>query len=169
MTGQVAFDLYFVKTRHRYYSVLYCMCTASYNANMKCIVPGSVKTTGLFSNTMGDHEHEHPKEIVFSESAIEVLEKGNTKLVNDIMPLTMFTLRLDLNENYSTSTTIKLCYQMSKITSDLELHSSSTPIGNLLVEVPKDIHSKIERSKTSQISKTSTTKTLVYLQGCQRK
>ena len=94
------------------------------------------------------------------------MEKRKAKLVNDVVTLTVFTPRLDLDENESSSATIKLCYQMSKITSDLKLHPSSTTIGHLLAEVSKVIHSKTDRNKRSQISNT---KTLVYLQECQRK
>ena len=64
----------------------------------------------------------------FSDSVTETLEKRNTKLVDVVVSLTIFTPRLDLDENYSASTTIKLCYQMSKNTSDLEFHLSSTNI-----------------------------------------
>ena len=37
---------------------------------------------------------------------------------------------------------------MSKITSDWKLHSSNTPIGHLLAEVPNGIHNKMNQSQT---------------------
>ena len=64
---------------------------------------------------------------MFLESVIKGLEKGKAKLVNDVMTSTVITPRLNLDQNDSTFATIKLCYQMSKITSDLKLHASSTP------------------------------------------
>ena len=77
------------------------------STNTNCIIPESVKTTDLFDSTVCDHKHEDPEEIVFLESFIEVLEKVGSKLVNDFVSLTMSTVMMNLDQNDSTSTTIK--------------------------------------------------------------
>ena len=90
--------------------------------------------TDLFDdNVVGGRDNDDPERMVFLDNMIEVLEGKKTKFVNNVVTITIFTPLMNVAEKDSTSVTVKLCYQMSKITSDSKLHSSRTPIGDLLV------------------------------------
>ena len=55
-TGKVPFDRQFLEARHRYTNVLYFISAVSYKSNRNYIVVGSVKTTYIFDNAVGDHD-----------------------------------------------------------------------------------------------------------------
>ena len=111
-------------------------------------MPELVNTIDLFDNAVGDHEIKDPDEIVFLENIIDVLQGKETKLVDDLVTLTVFTPDVYGNDNDKASTTINVCHRMSRIASDWKLHSSNTPIGHPLTEVSNDIHNKINQKQT---------------------
>ena len=72
--GLVLFDLCVVDRRHRYTNVRCFICATSYKSNRNCIIPESVKTAGLFDNTVGNPDNEDPEVIVLPENISDVLE-----------------------------------------------------------------------------------------------